>query len=617
MNRTSAPSDELIEETQRAVDSVGRYKISKGEKTMNATSDTFLAVSNSKHVGLAKDATSSVDFSVVKERVSNFAETSKFLMGVLDDVGKLHPFIQVAVVAFKAGIQLELTRRENDDRVLALNMTMCDMMSTLSLLKEISIPGQRHNGITIEERLHARMNNVVHSIRSCAQLCDSYQRRHAAVKFFTSIKWQNKFIGLSEEFVDHQNAIQSDLQLYIAFGIRTANSMLSTLNQSVADMVKMVFEQMQPAKDREIAIFVQRQGGQARDPNDQLLKDVIKHEQQLVSRKDEKKEGDLNAPEAQQTEMPTDLDKFKEEVEKDVDTILKENREIFEKRFDVLESHFKEIKQVVHRESDRVIQTILDSVSNGAQERIVDRGWKGSVKATYFVMALHEYFSAKSRNALVGLHAIANKHEQSSSTEEKANDTRTSAKEALPATPAKDLWSLRFITIHRVQPLIEALDDDGSSYITVKEVNAFTMSRPEGWSLPTWVAYWTVGFEMTTQWYYRRICRLLSLIAQSSKKVLPANHRVVSEYITAWPLAALQHLLSGLKNVEYWDSMDWENNFIFLKFKCWVAETEHRMEEILGKLAYYIDQDNTLDTVTGGGRPEKASSFTHKKTFNL
>lgn len=38
-----------------------------------------------------------------------------------------------AVALFKAGIQLELTRRENDDRVLALNVTMCDMMSILTM----------------------------------------------------------------------------------------------------------------------------------------------------------------------------------------------------------------------------------------------------------------------------------------------------------------------------------------------------------------------------------------------------------------------------------------------------------------------------------------------------
>ena len=43
-----------------------------------------------------------------------------------------HPS-KVAVSLFKAGITLEWTRRENDDKVIALNIAMCDMMQTLAL----------------------------------------------------------------------------------------------------------------------------------------------------------------------------------------------------------------------------------------------------------------------------------------------------------------------------------------------------------------------------------------------------------------------------------------------------------------------------------------------------
>jgi len=38
-----------------------------------------------------------------------------------------------AVALFKASIQLELTRRQNDEKVIALNITMCDMMAVLKL----------------------------------------------------------------------------------------------------------------------------------------------------------------------------------------------------------------------------------------------------------------------------------------------------------------------------------------------------------------------------------------------------------------------------------------------------------------------------------------------------
>ena len=71
-------------------------------------------------------------------------------MDVLDEVAKAHPFIQgtsirvsewallltispAAVVLFKVGLTLELTHRENDEKVLALNLTMCDMMEVLTM----------------------------------------------------------------------------------------------------------------------------------------------------------------------------------------------------------------------------------------------------------------------------------------------------------------------------------------------------------------------------------------------------------------------------------------------------------------------------------------------------
>ena len=45
----------------------------------------------------------------------------------------------------------------------------------------------------------------------------------------------------------------------------------------------------------------------------------------------------------------------------------------------------------------------------------------------------------------------------------------------------KDQWALAFISFVRLQPVIEAFDDDASGLVTVAEVNAFTRSCPLGW----------------------------------------------------------------------------------------------------------------------------------------
>jgi hypothetical protein len=43
-------------------------------------------------------------------------------------------------------------------------------------------------------------------------------------------------------------------------------------------------------------------------------------------------------------------------------------------------------------------------------------------------------------------------------------------------------WAIQFVSINRMQPLIEALDTDVSTYVTVSEVNAFTSARPSDWT---------------------------------------------------------------------------------------------------------------------------------------
>ena len=43
-----------------------------------------------------------------------------------------------------------------------------------------------------------------------------------------------------------------------------------------------------------------------------------------------------------------------------------------------------------------------------------------------------------------------------------------------------DGWVFEFIDIAHAQPLVEAMDGDGSGFIDVKEANKFALSRPKG-----------------------------------------------------------------------------------------------------------------------------------------
>ena len=101
--------------------------------------------------------------------------------------------------AFKGAIILELNRQENDQKLITLNVTMCDMMQVMTLsvnppfpswyahtpcsLKHVATPqDQGEDGKTIERRLRDRMAGITDSIEECAKLCYTYKNRRTIGK---------------------------------------------------------------------------------------------------------------------------------------------------------------------------------------------------------------------------------------------------------------------------------------------------------------------------------------------------------------------------------------------------------------------------------------------------
>jgi len=85
--------------------------------------------------------------------------------------------------------------------------------------------------------------------------------------------------------------------------------------------------------------------------------------------------------------------------------------------------------------------------------------------------------------------------------------------EGAGAVSSSDKWALRYIGVNYARNILEAFDEDASGFVTVKEVNDFTRSRPLDWrwvlgklclalpahtdhSLPHWLAYWATGLPL-------------------------------------------------------------------------------------------------------------------------
>ena len=106
---------------------------------------------------------------------------------------------------------------------------------------------------------------------------------------------------------------------------------------------------------------------------------------------------------------------------------------------------------------------------------------------------------------------------------------------------------------------------------------------------------------MTTNWYWRRIQKNLVLIFVAFREILPANRAT----FCLDSRGTIESILSGLRGCDQWEGTDWEHDKLFSKFKDYVLDEERKLKTVLRRLAYNIDQDNTLLTLTGGSRPEK------------
>ena len=85
----------------------------------------------------------------------------------------------------------------------------------------------------------------------------------------------------------------------------------------------------------------------------------------------------------------------------------------------------------------------------------VTQGWRESAEAKHFVTSLEAHFKGRGSGS-VG-HA--------------------------------DFWTIEFISIKFLSNILEAFNGDASGFVTIKEVNDFTKSRPLNWGCAFFQAY--------------------------------------------------------------------------------------------------------------------------------
>ena len=166
----------------------------------------------------------------------------------------------------------------------------------------------------------------------------------------------------------HKSNLQSDLQLHISITVTHISDRFASLDEKVSlmtEMMAMVFREMQSPDEKELAAFARRNGGAEQVlKNDRLLKEVFENQQ--GDAKDEKGSTRISC------QMPMPLAEFKQELAKDVETVLAENAKAFEQKFGDIQLSLREVNVTIKRQSDRVIG-VLVGIHAGPHDRILDK----------------------------------------------------------------------------------------------------------------------------------------------------------------------------------------------------------------------------------------------------
>lgn len=111
------------------------------------------------------------------------------------------------------------------------------------------------------------------------------------------------------------------------------------------------------------------------------------------------------------------------------------------------------------------------------------QAWRGSIRASQFIVAVQDYYRGKPTASVCAL----------GRTEDGSDFAASTAASKLSCGEMQEGWAISYITINRWRPILEAFDEDASGWISVQNVNRFTSSRPATYTVLKWIAYWSVG----------------------------------------------------------------------------------------------------------------------------
>ncbi|GAW02631.1 hypothetical protein LENED_004297 [Lentinula edodes] len=574
------------------------HKAAKGLKVAITSVDMINTFCNDNLGYIQTISAQLLSINVTSRDIENFVRAVHILVEGLEEVAIVFPFTGAAVVAFKLVMESNVKRKENNAKVLIIKAQIGYMMTALFQLKEIQDPKATDSkDVSIETRMSELMSRIERDIKTTGAACDHYSKKNALVRTLKARVYEDRLASHADIFTKHREEFQFLLSLYTALGVQSANHKLNEVTDQLKsienklDDVHAIFRHLDSPHERDLRNFIDERGGpDALLNNDFLLAEVLEKGEDMD-------ESDLMGHKRRSTNLADLKADLLRELEEDLDATLQKNFDIFDRKLEMQHQQLLDAQ----RQQENIILTEIRA--GFLHERIKhedmreiwkEMGWKGSVKARHFVLALRDYFVEKSAKKDPANVESGNPELNNPVSDHVAPDWDPESED--------DRWTHSYISVAHVQSILEAIDDDATGFITIKEVNEFTSSRPTGWTLPMWIAFWAVGWQTSIDRYKAQIYGLLEQLISLARIVHIDNRARVDEYLTDPVFNDLERLLRATKSP---NCMIPDEVKLIQYVDAYTTEEERKLEDKLKSIAYELDGPATVSLVTGPGRIER------------
>ncbi|KAJ3573154.1 hypothetical protein NP233_g2616 [Leucocoprinus birnbaumii] len=506
----------------------------------------------------------SLDNQAINRAINGFPETVKVVLDGLDVLGKIHPFVSV----------------KNPTEVMP-------------------------DGSILKDQLQNLMEEIIPDLKSFGQLCDHYLKKSFVARTLKSKIYEARLQTFGNKFIEYKDQLDKALTVHIALVVEVVNnklddntSLLRSLSDKVDNALTTIFRKLDTPREKEVMDFILENGGP----------DVITKRGDLVRRLVDKSGETLTsladkARPSGKSELDSVRDKLQKEVAEDLDVLFQQNFELFNRKLELQ-------NQNIQANLEKQGQYVIDALSSGAHDKIrdpdlqslwIEMEWKGSVKARHFVLALRDYYT--------GHFSVRTPHLDNLTIEIPSPSTehtyphlfvnRARSRSVLPA----EKWGLQYITFSNLSTIAEAIDDDGTGFISIREANTFANERPKSWGLLPWIAFWAKGWETSIIDYKAKITEIIQKMDRLRYGMRAENKCFQDIYLLSDTILGIYLILrSTLKGTQDCEPLAPELQTITQEY---IASEEGRLRQNLEAVNYYLDSPVTVRLVAGPGRIER------------